>query len=80
MARPIETPEGPPRRLYFALRAGGAMVTNPHVSPELEVRPEPPAIGPLNQYFGAALGLDRREAGALRARGPRRGQRRDQRP
>jgi hypothetical protein len=25
---------------------------------EVEVQPEPPAIGPLNQYFGGALGLD----------------------
>jgi len=57
-ARPSEEREGPPRRLYFALRVGGAMVTDPHVSSELEIRPEPPAIGPLNQYFGAALGLD----------------------
>lgn len=57
-ARPIETREGPARRLYFALRMGGAIVTDPHVSPELEIRPEPPAIGPLNQYFGGALGLD----------------------
>ena len=37
---------------------GGAIVTNPHISSEIEVQPEPPAIGPLNQYFGGAFGLD----------------------
>jgi opacity protein-like surface antigen len=47
-----------PRRLYLGLRLGGAIVTDPDVSSELEIRPEPPAIGPLNQYFGASIGLD----------------------
>lgn len=47
-----------PRRLYFGLRLGGAIVTDSSVSSELEIRPEPPAIGPLNQYFGASIGVD----------------------
>lgn len=54
----VEPRADAPRRLYLGLRLGGAIVTDPHVSSELEIRPEPPAIGPLNQYFGAALGLD----------------------
>ncbi len=57
-APPLEPREGSRRRLYLSLRLGGAIVTDPHVSSELEVRPEPPAIGPLNQYFGGALGLE----------------------
>jgi opacity protein-like surface antigen len=57
-APPLQLQDGPLRRLYLAMRLGGAIVTDPHVSSELEVRPEPPAIGPLNQYFGGALGLD----------------------
>jgi opacity protein-like surface antigen len=54
----VEPRADAPRRLYLGLRLGGAIVTDPHVSSELEVRPEPPAIGPLNQYFGASIGLD----------------------
>ena len=41
------------RRLYRPA-TGSAIVTDPRVSSELEARPEPPAIGPLNQYFGGA--------------------------
>jgi opacity protein-like surface antigen len=57
-APPLQLQDGPLRRLYFAIRLGGAIVTNPHISSEIEVQPEPPAIGPLNQYFGGAFGLD----------------------
>jgi opacity protein-like surface antigen len=57
-APPLEPQGGPPRRLYLVLHLGGAIVTDPHISSELESRPEPPAIGPLNQYFGGAFGLD----------------------
>ncbi len=57
-APPLQLPDGPLRRLYFVARLGGAIVTDSHISSELEVRPEPPAIGPLNQYFGGALGVD----------------------
>jgi hypothetical protein len=56
-APPID-PEGGRMRLYLGLRVGGAAVTNSHVSDRLTIEPEPPAIGPLNQYFGGALGLD----------------------
>jgi opacity protein-like surface antigen len=57
-APPLQLQDGPLRRLYLALHLGGAIVTDPRVSSELEARPEPPAIGPLNQYFGGAVGLD----------------------
>jgi opacity protein-like surface antigen len=57
-APPLEPPEGPRRRLYVSLRMGGAIVTDPRVSSDIEIEPEPPAIGPLNQYFGASVGLD----------------------
>jgi opacity protein-like surface antigen len=56
-APPLEPREGL-RRLYVSMRLGGAIVTDPRVSSEIKMQPEPPAIGPLNQYFGAALGLD----------------------
>ena len=55
---PLPLQDGPLRRLYFAIRLGGAIVTDSHISSEIEVKPEPPAIGPLNQYFGGAFGLD----------------------
>src|SRR4029453_11504056 len=57
-APPLQLQDGPLRRLYLALHLGGAIVTDPRVSSELEARPEPPAIGPLNLYFGGAVGLD----------------------
>lgn len=57
-ARPAEGRERPPTRLYLALRAGGALVTYTDISREIEIRPEPPALASLNQYFGASLGLD----------------------
>lgn len=57
-APPLEPPEGPRRRLYVSLRMGGAIVTDPRVSSDIEIHPEAPAIGPLNQYFGASAGLD----------------------
>jgi opacity protein-like surface antigen len=57
-AAPLERPEGPLRRLYVAMRMGGAIVTDPRVSSDIEIQPEPPAIGPLNQYFGASVGVD----------------------
>jgi opacity protein-like surface antigen len=57
-APPLEPADGPLRRFYVSIRMGGAIVTDPRVSSDIEIRPEPPAIGPLNQYFGTAVGLD----------------------
>jgi opacity protein-like surface antigen len=56
-APPID-PAGGRMRLYGVLRVGGAAVTDSHVSDHITIEPEPPAIGPFNQYFGGALGLD----------------------
>ena len=56
-APPID-PDGGRMRLYGVFRVGGAAVTDPHVSNQISIEPEPPAIGPFNQYFGAAVGLD----------------------
>ena len=56
-APPIDPASGR-MRLYGVLRAGGAAVTDSRVSDHITIEPEPPAIGPFNQYFGGALGLD----------------------
>ena len=55
-APPID-PAGGRMRLYRVLRVGAAAVTDSHVSDHITIEPEPPAIGPFNQYFGGALGL-----------------------
>jgi len=56
-APPID-PAGGRMRLYAAVHVGGAVVTDSHVSDQITIESEPPAIGPFNQYFGGALGLD----------------------
>ena len=59
--RPSGTPYDPPeplRRLYAGFRLGGALVTNPDVSSQIHIDPEPPAVWGLNQYFGGTVGLE----------------------
>lgn len=60
--RPTSYPDPPtpaPARLYVGLRAGVAVPTDTDISTDIEARPLPYAIGGvLNEYFGAAVGLD----------------------
>ena len=56
---PLAAGEPAPARLYLAVRAGGAIVTDAHAFSNVEIRPEPPAyFSTANQFFGVALGLD----------------------
>jgi opacity protein-like surface antigen len=56
---PLAEGAAAPVRLYFGIRAGGAIATGTHAFSDVEIRPEPPAyFSTANQFFGVALGLD----------------------
>jgi opacity protein-like surface antigen len=56
---PAEARDPVPTRVYLGVRIGGALSTNTHAFPEIEIRPTPPAYGSqVNQFFGLAVGMN----------------------